>query len=72
MRAGFKTNFTSPLAAQNTENTKQYNKSINMPFDIEKCARPNILALEPYRCARECVSSILAVIITSASTKHGP
>lgn len=24
-----------------------------MPFDITKCARPNILALEPYRCARD-------------------
>jgi histidinol-phosphate aminotransferase len=24
-----------------------------MPFDISKCARPNILALEPYRCARD-------------------
>ncbi|KAK4569402.1 histidinol-phosphate transaminase [Recurvomyces mirabilis] len=24
-----------------------------MPFDILKCARPNILALEPYRCARD-------------------
>lgn len=24
-----------------------------MPFDIERCARPNILALEPYRCARD-------------------
>ncbi|KXL44944.1 hypothetical protein M433DRAFT_4797 [Acidomyces richmondensis BFW] len=24
-----------------------------MPFEIEKCARPNILALEPYRCARD-------------------
>ncbi|GAB7366141.1 hypothetical protein MBLNU230_g7703t1 [Neophaeotheca triangularis] len=24
-----------------------------MPFDIETCARPNILALEPYRCARD-------------------
>jgi hypothetical protein len=34
-----------------------------MPFDIEKCARPNILALEPYRCARECVFPILATII---------
>ena len=34
-----------------------------MPFDIEKCARPNILALEPYRCARECVFPILAIII---------
>ncbi|WPG99975.1 Hypothetical protein R9X50_00279900 [Acrodontium crateriforme] len=24
-----------------------------MPFDLNKCARPNILALEPYRCARD-------------------
>lgn len=24
-----------------------------MPFDINTCARPNILALEPYRCARD-------------------
>ncbi|KAH9825977.1 histidinol-phosphate aminotransferase, partial [Teratosphaeria destructans] len=24
-----------------------------MPFDIQTCARPNILALEPYRCARD-------------------
>ncbi|KAF2169178.1 hypothetical protein M409DRAFT_64929 [Zasmidium cellare ATCC 36951] len=24
-----------------------------MPFDLSKCARPNILALEPYRCARD-------------------
>ncbi|KAL9623481.1 MAG: hypothetical protein Q9160_002161 [Pyrenula sp. 1 TL-2023] len=24
-----------------------------MPFDISKCARPNILKLEPYRCARD-------------------
>ncbi|KAK3170717.1 hypothetical protein OEA41_002799 [Lepraria neglecta] len=23
------------------------------PFDLSKCARPNILALEPYRCARD-------------------
>ncbi|KAM0563703.1 hypothetical protein ACHAPJ_001433 [Fusarium lateritium] len=23
------------------------------PFDLEACARPNILALQPYRCARE-------------------
>ncbi|EQB47309.1 histidinol-phosphate aminotransferase [Colletotrichum gloeosporioides Cg-14] len=23
------------------------------PFNLEKCARPNILALEPYRCARD-------------------
>ena len=25
------------------------------PFDLSRCARPNILALEPYRCAREYV-----------------
>ncbi|KAI7501561.1 histidinol-phosphate aminotransferase [Hortaea werneckii] len=24
-----------------------------MPFDLQTCARPNILALEPYRCARD-------------------
>ncbi|KAI9677307.1 MAG: histidinol-phosphate transaminase [Trizodia sp. TS-e1964] len=23
------------------------------PFDLDKCARPNILALQPYRCARD-------------------
>lgn len=28
-------------------------KSSTMPFDITKCARKNILKLEPYRCARE-------------------
>ncbi|KAL2220691.1 histidinol-phosphate aminotransferase [Thermoascus aurantiacus ATCC 26904] len=25
----------------------------NSPFDLSKCARPNILKLEPYRCARD-------------------
>lgn len=25
----------------------------NYPFDLSTCARPNILALEPYRCARD-------------------
>jgi hypothetical protein len=43
-----------------------------MPFDIEKCARPNILALEPYRCARECVfpfsPSIIIIGIDNEST----
>ncbi|KAL9097989.1 MAG: hypothetical protein Q9163_006257 [Psora crenata] len=24
-----------------------------LPFDINRCARPNILALQPYRCARD-------------------
>jgi hypothetical protein len=23
------------------------------PFDLQTCARPNILKLQPYRCARE-------------------
>lgn len=27
------------------------------PFNLQTCARPNILALEPYRCAREYGSS---------------
>jgi len=40
-----------------------------MPFDIEKCARPNILALEPYRCARELVISNLS---NNDKLKHGP
>jgi hypothetical protein len=26
------------------------------PFDLSKCARPNILKLHPYRCAREYVA----------------
>ena len=26
------------------------------PFNLQTCARPNILALEPYRCAREWVA----------------
>lgn len=30
-------------------------KSVTMPFDLSKCARKNILKLEPYRCAREYV-----------------
>ncbi|PGH07127.1 histidinol-phosphate transaminase [Blastomyces parvus] len=25
----------------------------NLPFDLSKCARPNILKLQPYRCARD-------------------
>ncbi|OJD18953.1 histidinol-phosphate transaminase [Emergomyces pasteurianus Ep9510] len=25
----------------------------NLPFDLSKCARPNILQLQPYRCARD-------------------
>lgn len=30
--------------------------SKNTSFNLQTCARPNILALEPYRCAREYVS----------------
>jgi hypothetical protein len=39
--------------------TSQENIGINKlldkmgAFNLETCARPNILALEPYRCARE-------------------
>jgi len=28
-----------------------------LPFDLQKCARPNILQLQPYRCAREYVAN---------------
>lgn len=28
-------------------------KKTASPFDLSTCARPNILALEPYRCARD-------------------
>lgn len=28
-------------------------KKLASPFDLSTCARPNILALEPYRCARD-------------------
>ena len=30
-------------------------RAVTMPFDLSKCARKNILKLEPYRCAREYV-----------------
>ena len=33
-------------------NHKQF-RAVTMPFDLSKCARKNILKLEPYRCARE-------------------
>ena len=45
-------------------------KKYTMPFDIEKCARPNILALEPYRCARESVFT--SNISNIEKSKHGP
>ena len=33
------------------------NGGFKSPFDITTCARPNILKLQPYRCAREWVES---------------
>ncbi|OAF61342.1 histidinol-phosphate transaminase [Pseudogymnoascus destructans] len=27
--------------------------SSSSPFNLQTCARPNILALQPYRCARD-------------------
>lgn len=30
-----------------------FKMSKKSPFDLSKCARPNILKLQPYRCARE-------------------
>ncbi|KAF4976336.1 hypothetical protein FZEAL_6980 [Fusarium zealandicum] len=35
------------------------------PFNLETCARPNILALEPYRCAREQVCPSPAIKLSS-------
>lgn len=39
-----------------------YHSTMSAPlnaFNLETCARPNILALEPYRCARESVNSVI-------------
>jgi len=55
MRGDFDTKFHMSIGNARHKNHNHYNHLFNMPFDIEKCARPNILALEPYRCARECV-----------------
>jgi hypothetical protein len=46
-------------------------------FDLAKCARPNILALEPYSCARESVchlvfssNSAFALVIFNPGLTH--
>ncbi len=41
----------STCEARDQKMTKSIAK--RSPFDLSKCARPNILALEPYRCARD-------------------
>jgi hypothetical protein len=58
-----------PAAIEHTLLIQTY-KKYTMPFDIEKCARPNILALEPYRCARESV--FISNLSNNEKSKHGP
>lgn len=41
-----------------------------MPFDITKLARPNILTLEPYRCARDDFSE--GILLDANENTHGP
>ncbi|RCH90194.1 histidinol-phosphate transaminase [Rhizopus stolonifer] len=41
-----------------------------MPFDLEKIIRPNILALKPYRCARDDYSE--GVLLDANENAYGP
>lgn len=41
-----------------------------MPFDITKIARPNILTLEPYRCARDDFKE--GILLDANENTHGP
>lgn len=41
-----------------------------MPFDLQKVIRPNILALQPYRCARDDYSS--GVLLDANENAYGP
>lgn len=41
-----------------------------MPFDIAKIARPNILTLEPYRCARDDFKE--GILLDANENTHGP
>ena len=41
-----------------------------MPFDITKIARPNILTLEPYRCARDDFQE--GILLDANENTHGP
>jgi histidinol-phosphate aminotransferase len=41
-----------------------------MPFDITKIARPNILKLEPYRCARDDFKE--GILLDANENTHGP
>lgn len=50
--------FNTHLPLSKPKGVNTYSKTTKMaprssPFDLSKCARPNILKLEPYRCARE-------------------
>lgn len=47
------------LAYAENDGSSEGNQDLNeigrrkIPFDLAACVRPNILALQPYRCARE-------------------
>ncbi|KAG2733365.1 hypothetical protein G9P44_004355 [Scheffersomyces stipitis] len=41
-----------------------------MPFDIKKTVRPNILTLEPYRCARDDFKT--GILLDANENTHGP
>jgi hypothetical protein len=49
------TSDTSLLTSLTSITTTQHHIKMapKHPFDLSKCARPNILKLQPYRCARE-------------------
>lgn len=50
--------------------TNNNNYFYNMPFDIKKLARPNILTLEPYRCARDDFQE--GILLDANENTHGP
>lgn len=43
---------------------------VQMPFDLQKVIRPNILALQPYRCARDDYNS--GVLLDANENAYGP
>ncbi|KAK6705873.1 hypothetical protein SNK05_009749 [Fusarium graminearum] len=45
--------FTFPFISSTRKHTIRSIRRPMAPFNLETCARPNILALEPYRCARD-------------------
>ncbi|KAG6007551.1 hypothetical protein E4U21_005852 [Claviceps maximensis] len=45
--------FTSASSASSSPVSSRRHSPAMSPFNLETCARPNILALQPYRCARD-------------------